>query len=445
MLQITNTMTGKKEIFTPIDPGKVLLYVCGITPYDFAHVGHGRVYVSFDVLYRLLMLLKYEVKYCRNFTDIDDKLINKAHKECGDGMRYADIATKFIHAYHEDMQKLNCLKPAYEPRVTETIPDIITFIKNLIAAGKAYEVDGDVYFSIPSFPAYGRLSKHNVDDLHAGARVEINEKKSNPLDFALWKKEEAHTFWQSPWGWGRPGWAIECSAMAVKYLGQHIDIHAGGQDLIFPHHENEIAQSEALYGHPFARYWMHNGFVTVSQEKMSKSLGNFFTLRQLFEQFDPMIVRYYILSHHYRAPMEFSFDDMKSLEKSYKKLCKFFETVQVGVYAADDVVTSAIVRKMLAFVSDDLNTPGMFGVLFESLDELKASTAEAVRVKAFMQQVMGLSLAVLPEKEVLITPEIEHLVSEREAARLAKDWKRADALRLQLQELGFDVQDKKVT
>ena len=243
MITITNTLSGKKELFKPLNDNTVTLYVCGITPYDYAHLGHGRVYVAFDVLYRLLKFMGYEVKYCRNFTDIDDKIINRAQKELGDSNKFKDISEKYITAFEQDFKQLNCLPPNYEPKVTQTIPEIIAFVQGLIDNGKAYVSNGDVYFEIAQFPTYGRLSKHKLDDLIAGARVDVNEKKRNPLDFALWKAAQAdEPGWESPWGHGRPGWHIECSAMSQKFLGQTIDIHAGGQDLIFPHHENELAQ-----------------------------------------------------------------------------------------------------------------------------------------------------------------------------------------------------------
>lgn len=443
MLEIFNTLHGKKEVFTSMEPGKVCMYVCGITPYDMSHLGHGRVYVTFDMVYRLLQGLGYNVRYCRNFTDIDDKLIQKAEKEYGDGMRYKDIAQRFIELYHTDMAALGCLAPTYEPRVTNTIPAIITFIQNLVQKGKAYVVEGDVYFSISTSPDYGALSKHNLADLTAGARVQVNDKKRNPLDFALWKSEAEQRFWQSPWGWGRPGWHIECSAMAAQFLGEHIDIHAGGLDLIFPHHENEIAQSQALYGAPFAHYWMHNGFVTIKQEKMSKSLGNFFTLRQVFEHAHPMIIRYYLLSHHYKAPLEFSLDDVHAIAKSYKRLCKAFEGVLIpqGYTVRLQEVPSETVQAMLTFLQDDFNTSGMFGVLFERLALLDPQ--ERVHVKAFITTIIGLDLQPLPEKDTVMTAEIELLLQERHAARAARDWKRADTLRDQLLALGVQVQDKK--
>ena len=444
MLKITNTLTSQKEIFASIEPNIVQLYVCGITPYDYAHIGHGRVYVTFDVLYRLLSLMGYEVRYCRNFTDIDDKLLARAAKELGDEKEYRAVANKFIVAYQEDMHALNCLKPNFEPKVTECIPEIIDFIQGLVQNGKAYVVDGDVYYHIPSFPSYGKLSKQKLEDLEIGARVEEDVKKKNPLDFALWKGQAPGAFWQSPWGWGRPGWAIECSAMAAKHLGEQIDIHAGGMDLIFPHHENEIAQSEGLFNETFSRYWMHNAFVQINKEKMSKSLGNFFTLRDVFKQFDPMVIRFYYLSHHYKSPLDFSFDDIQATQKSYQRLCRALkEHVSLNYESSEQLRESWIVNDMLEFLYDDLNTPGMLGVVFENLPELQRNAHQACRVKAVLQGVLGLSLEPLPEKEVAITPEIESLLAQREAAREAKDWNRSDQLRDQLVALGHSVQDKK--
>lgn len=445
MFTITNTLTGKKELFKSIVPNKVDLYVCGITPYDYAHLGHGRVYVIFDVLYRLLSLSGNQVNYCRNYTDIDDKLLAKAAREFGDEHSFKDVADRYIQAFTHDMDRLNCLPPTYEPRVTETIPDIIQFIQGLVDNGHAYVVGGDVYYSIPSFADYGKLSKQKLDDLCVGARVEANEDKKNPLDFALWKSEPDNSFWKSPWGWGRPGWAIECSAMAAKHLGKHIDIHAGGMDLIFPHHENEIAQSEGLYGKNFSNYWMHNAFVRIDKEKMSKSLGNFFTLRDVFEKFDPMVIRYYYLNHYYRAPLDFSFDDISALQKSYQRLCRVFEPYKTSSSDVARMSQSAIVKQMLVFLNDDLNMPGMLGVLFENLTALQANKEEAVLVKSFLQQVLGLTLQPLAEKEIEITPEIEQLIKDRDAARAAKNWAQADAIRDQLKALGFEAQDKKKT
>lgn len=440
MLIITNTKTGKKEKFIPQKAGHVLLYVCGITPYDSAHLGHGRCYVSFDLLYRLLRFLGYTVIYCRNFTDIDDKLIRRAQERLGDGMRYPEIADQYIAAYHADMEALNTMTPTYEPRVTDHIPQIITAIQELIARGYAYQSGTSVYFSIAEFPAYGVLSKHNVADLRAGARVEVLEDKRDPLDFALWKGEAEGTFWHSPWGWGRPGWHIECSVLARTYLGDTIDIHAGGLDLVFPHHENEIAQSEALTGELFARYWMHNGFVQINKEKMSKSLGNFLTLRDVCTEYDPQIVRYYYLTHQYRAPLDFSTDDLVAAGVSYKKLIRFFADTEV---ASPIDHTMPVVATMTDALCNDLNTPAAFGILFESLSLLETDGVQRSMVKSFLQHVLGLPLKPILEKAQILTPEIEALLGAREQARAEKNWAQADALRDALAALGYKVQDKK--
>lgn len=443
MISLTNTFSGKKEPFKSLKPGIVTLYVCGITPYDYAHLGHGRVYVTFDVLYRLLQFLGFKVIYCRNFTDIDDKIVARAQKEWGDLKRFEEISQKYIAAFEQDTKALNCLPPTFEPKVTQTIPEIITFIKGLVDAKKAYVADDDVYFEIAQFPAYGKLSKQKLEDLIAGARVEVNEKKKNPLDFALWKHAHAdEPGWDSPWGYGRPGWHIECSAMADKFLGKTIDIHAGGMDLIFPHHENEVAQSEALHGTQFVRYWLHNGFVRINQEKMSKSLGNFFTLRDIFKRFDPMVVRFYFLNHQYKAPLDFSFDDLEAMQKAYARLCKIF-ALDCPALTDKQIIESPTVQKMLDFLSDDLNTPGMWGILFEALPQLQKDHKELCLVKEFIQKVLGLILIPLPEKEIEIIPEIKQLLKEREQARIEKNWKKADELREALRVLGYEVHDKK--
>jgi len=441
MITLSNTVTGKKEAFTPLKKDAVSLYVCGITPYDYAHIGHGRVYVTFDVLLRLLRLTGLTVTYCRNFTDIDDKLLNRAEKELGDQFRYQEIAEKYISAYLEDIARLGCLTPDVEPRVTETIPEIIAFVKGLIDKGYAYQVQGDVYYRVSRFDSYGKLSKRDVDDLLVGARVEVNTKKENPLDFALWKGEEEGTFWQSPWGWGRPGWHIECSAMASKHLDKHIDIHGGGMDLIFPHHENEIAQSEGLYGGTFARYWVHNAFVRINEEKMSKSLGNFFTLRDVFASFDPMVVRFYYLQHHYRSPLDFSFEDLQAAERAYRRLCRAFAGSTCPADQSDEhVQQSPLFKELVRFVSDDLNTVGALGVVFENLSDMQE---EVCAVKFFLQEILGLSLIMPAQKEIEITSEIQALIDKRDAARAIKDWTTADAVRQQLVELGYEVKDKK--
>lgn len=445
MIQITNTLSGKKEAFKPIEQNKATMYVCGITPYDVAHVGHGRVAVVFDILYRMLRFFDFKATYCRNFTDIDDKLLNKAQQEFGDPLRYAEIAERYIASYTHDVNALNCLVPDVQPRVTENIPDIIEFVEGLIEGGHAYVVDNDVYFSIRTFPNYGVLSKHKLEDLRAGSRVEVNDEKRDPLDFVVWKGSDEGTFWKSPWGWGRPGWHIECSVMASKYLGKQIDIHGGGMDLIFPHHENEVAQSEAGNKKRFANYWMHNAFVRINKEKMSKSLGNFFTLKQVFEQFDPMVVRYYYLQHQYRAPLDFSFDDVASIKKNYQRLCKVFEGTACKPLEKQQLMDSPLVREMLEFLTDDLNTPGMFGVLFEKIDTIKTNEHERCAVKKFLGDVLGLTLEPLQEEQVELTPEIQALLDARTQARREKNWAQADALRKQLQDMGVEVKDEKLS
>ena len=328
-LRLTNSLSNQKEEFIPLENSNVKMYVCGITPYDYPHLGHGRCYVTFDLLYRILKFLDYKVIYVRNFTDVEDKLIERARRDFGSGKKFLELASKFIQIFEEDISRLNCKRPDFEPRVTENIDQIIKFISGLIDYGKAYVVNGDVYFSISNFKNYGKLSKRTQDDLLVGARVQIREEKQSPLDFALWKStQDEDVYWESPWGRGRPGWHIECSAMAKRYLGDQIDIHGGGMDLVFPHHENEIAQSEGLSGLPFAKYWLHNAFITVDKEKMSKSLGNFVTLREALDSYHPQILRYYFLSHHYRIPVDFSYDAIISCAKAYAKICKHLENIE---------------------------------------------------------------------------------------------------------------------
>lgn len=443
-LKLTNTLTDKKESFIPLKGNKVTMYVCGITPYDFAHLGHGRCYVIFDVLYRLLALLGYDVIYCRNFTDIDDKLINRAEKELGNLNEYKKIAQKFIKAFHKDIQKLNCLPPTYEPKVTEHIPQIISFIQGLIDKGKAYVSNSDVYFSIDSFADYGKLSKRNLKDLKIGARIEVSEKKKNPLDFVLWKHDESGPSWSSPWGYGRPGWHIECSALAKEYLGETIDIHAGGLDLIFPHHENEIAQSEGLHGKEFAKYWIHNAFVLIDKEKMSKSLGNFVTLYQILEQYDPMVIRYYILIHHYRNPLDFAKENIEAASKSYQKLVKFFNECKAEEFKEDCLKNLPLVYNLIEVLCDDLNIAKFFGIIFENLKKLSSDPIQVGVIKAIIQQTLGLTLEPIQEVKIQITPEIQHLIDERERARKEKDWVKSDEIRNKLLSLGIEVHDKKL-
>ena len=445
MLKLSNTYSGKEEVFKPLENNKVKMYVCGVTPYDKSHLGHGRCYVAFDLLYRLFKFIGYDVTYCRNFTDIDDKLLNKAEKEFGDRSRYMEIANKYIDIYKKDMANLNCLPPTYEPKVTEHINEIIAFVQGLVDAGKAYAVDGDVYFSVKSFSEYGKLSGHKPEDLKSGARLEIDSKKKDPLDFALWKSEAEGTFWKSPWGYGRPGWHIECSAMSKKYLGDQIDIHGGGRDLIFPHHENEIAQSESLSQKQFAKFWVHNGFIQLKNEKMSKSIGNVFFLSDLSEKIDPILIRFYFLNHQYKAPVNFSFDELETFKKSYNRLVRVLGKCKDSTIDVDDTKRFDVVEKMFNFLLDDLNTPGMFGVLFENLDTLEKDEEQGKAVAAFLRNVLGLPLNPLCEEQQEITPEIQKLIDERTEARANKDWAKADEMRDKLTKLGVDIQDKKLS
>ncbi len=328
-LRVYNTLSGEKEVFVPLKPGRAGMYVCGVTVYDFCHIGHARANVVFDVIYRYLRYAGYDVTYVRNYTDIDDKIINRANQE---GVDYRTISDRYIQAFDEDMERLGLAKPTVEPKATDHIGGIIAIIETLISKGHAYESEGDVYYAVETFPDYLKLSKRNLDEMKAGARVEVGDKKRHPMDFALWKDSKpGEPWWQSPWGKGRPGWHIECSAMSMEFLGATFDFHGGGKDLIFPHHENEIAQSEAANGCQFVRYWLHNGFVNINSEKMSKSLGNFFTIRQVLEKFDPETLRFFILSAHYRSPIDFSdqnLDEARTgLERIYSCLAALDEVL----------------------------------------------------------------------------------------------------------------------
>ncbi len=444
-IKLTNTLSRKKEDFKPLKDKNVKLYVCGVTPYDYSHIGHGRCYVNFDTLFRFLKLLGYKVEYARNITDIDDKLLKKAEKELGDQNRYTEIAEKFTKYYHEDMQALNCLVPTYEPKVTENIPEIISFIAKLIEKKHAYVIDNDVYFDVLSFPKYGKLSGKKLEDLEMGSRVKVDERKKHPADFVLWKGNKDSQFWKSPWGYGRPGWHIECSVMASKYLGDTIDIHGGGMDLTFPHHENEIAQSESLTQKPFANTWMHNAFININKEKMSKSLGNFFTLRTVLETVNPMVLRFFFLQHHYKTPIEFSLVDIKAAEVAYKKLIIALDPEEKinQEFSLLEYEKYPIIEEMIQSLCDDLNTPKLLGILFSHLDEIRKDLELRKMVKAFLKQTLGLTFENI-EEEKEITPEIQELIQKREQARKDKNWKVADEIRDQLKDMGYDIQDSKI-
>lgn len=442
-IKLTNSLTRQKEFFEPIIPKRVNIYVCGITPYDYSHLGHGRCYVNFDILVRLFKFFDYKVNYVRNFTDIDDKILNKAIEQ-GDINLYPKIAKKFIEAYHLDMKALGNTPPDHEPRVTQYIPKIIKFIEALIEKGKAYVIESDVYFDISTFPDYGKLSGRELDEQKSGARIEVDQRKHNPEDFALWKGNEEGDFWRSPWGYGRPGWHIECSVMSQEILGETIDIHGGGMDLIFPHHENEIAQSEGLHEKTFARYWLHNAFITINKEKMSKSLGNFVTLKDIFNQFDPMVLRYFFLQHNYRTPIDFSDEELKASQVAYKKLINLFNSKETVKITRHDVLKNPLALKIIEALCDDLNTPKVLGLIFENFAELKEDAQTKLSIQYIIQNILGLSLYPINEEQIVVTPEIQELINQREQARKEKNWALADKIRDQLKNLGYDIKDKKI-
>ena len=448
-LLFTNSLTKKKEEFKPIEEGKVKLYACGVTPYDHSHIGHGRSFVFVDTLVRLLKFLGYKVTFIRNVTDIDDKLLAKA-EQAGDLMGYKSIAQKFTDLFRQEVSALGCLEPDEEPRVTDHIEEIKRFVQELVEKKNAYVLDHDVYFDVTSYEDYGQLSGRNLEDLQAGARVEINLEKKNPADFALWKGNDEGLFWKSDWGYGRPGWHIECSALAKEYLGETIDIHCGGSDLIFPHHENERAQSESLTGKTFSRFWLHNALLNIDRKKMSKSVGNILSLQEIFKKYDPMVLRFYFLQHQYRTPIEFSFEMLDAAQVAYKKLVGVFDNPSPlrgdpSRRFSDENPSgrAGLTQQILDALCDDLNTPKSIGILFEHLAKIREDEKLAGEVKCFLQDVFGLSLEPL-EEAVKMTPEIQDLLEKREQARKDKDWALADKLRDQLIEMGWEVRDEKI-
>jgi len=379
-MKIYNTLTGKKEEFITLAPDVVGMYACGVTVYDHCHIGHARSAVVFDVIRRYLKYKGFDVTYVRNFTDIDDKIINRAKQE---DISWDAVAGKYTEEYYKDMEMLGVARADVEPKATEHIPEIITIVQGLIDKGFAYETDGSVYFIVDKFPQYGKLSKRDKEEMVAGARVEVDERKNNPLDFALWKRSKnGEPFWDSPWGPGRPGWHIECTAMSIKHLGESFDIHGGGADLLFPHHENEIAQSEAYTGKPFAKYWVHNGFITIDKEKMSKSLGNFFTIKEVLDKYDPEVLRFFLLSTHYRSPIEFSDELLREAESSIDRY--YTTVVRINDFLEKEYGTSRECSKagkvfeeiLLSFekkfeeaMDDDFNTALALGHVFELVRE----------------------------------------------------------------------------
>jgi cysteinyl-tRNA synthetase len=456
MLKIHNSLTGKKETFTPIEPGKVGIYVCGITVYDFCHLGHARAYIVFDVVTRYLRRSGYSVNHVRNITDIDDKIIQRANENAEP---FEQLTARFIKAMHEDFDALGILPPDHEPRATQSIDAIIALIEELIRKGHAYAADnGDVYYAVASFADYGKLSGKRLEDLRAGARVEVDAAKKDPLDFVLWKAAKpGEPSWESPWGQGRPGWHIECSAMSMGLLGTHFDIHGGGMDLKFPHHENEIAQSCGATGEPFANLWMHNGFVRVEEEKMSKSLGNFFTIRDVMQRFNAEEIRFLMLSSHYRKPLNYSEQELASAGASLDGFYIALSRTQVVTELPDREEYS---QRFTEVMDDDFNTPGALAVLAELRRDISRKVDageqdEANRLAALLRQLGGV-LGILQQdaegwlkrsrpgaesEQGLSDAQIDELIARRNAARADKNWDEADRIRDQLKEAGVVLED----
>ncbi len=464
MIKVFNTLTRKKEELVPLRQGEIRMYVCGVTVYDLSHIGHGRSALAFDVIRRYLRYRGYEVRFIRNFTDVDDKIIKRAHEE---GVPPRELAERYIEEYRKDMAALAILPADVEPKATDHIPQMIKLIERLVAKGVAYPLDGDVYFEVKRFPRYGRLSGKNLEELQAGARVEVDERKRNPLDFALWKaSKEGEPAWPSPWGPGRPGWHIECSAMSMQYLGESFDIHAGGEDLVFPHHENEIAQSEAATGRPFVRYWIHNGFVNLGAEKMSKSLGNVLTLKELLRHHEPEALRLYLLGTHYRNPLDFSNERVAEAARALERFRNLFEEADrlaakgTPAPGRDQGLLEEVAearRRFEEVMDDDFNTAQAVAVLFDLAHRLQSFKSKVTQREAAagafllgvgelmsLGRVLGLfeepsrpSQAVDPE----LRGKIEALVNARAEARQRRDWAGADRLRDELARLGVTVED----
>ncbi|CAO0821926.1 cysteine--tRNA ligase [Desulfarculales bacterium] len=471
-LLIYNSQTRRKEEFATLEPGVVRMYVCGVTVYDDAHIGHARCYVAFDAIHRHLLARGYQVRYARNFTDVDDKIIKRARET---GLIWQQLAQHYIDSFTQDMASLGVLPPGLEPKATEHIPEIVAMVQALVDKGNAYVVDGDVYFSVRGFARYGFLSGRNLDDMLAGARVEVDPRKECPLDFALWKSSKpGEPSWQSPWGPGRPGWHIECSAMSQKYLGNTFDIHGGGKDLLFPHHENEAAQSEAFTGQPFAHYWMHNGFVQINHEKMSKSLGNFFTIKDILKTVQPESLRLFFLSKHYRSPLDFSEDALKDAAQSLGRLYTALMAAQAATVApAGQAIESPsglawlqeVKAQVEAFergMDDDFNTAAATGALFglarvsnRLASELETPERQALlALCAVRLKFLGGRLGILqgdPQKfmQGQASPQgsgpdpawVEKRIAARQAARKAKDFALADRIRDEIKVAGVLLDD----
>ena len=458
-MKIYNSITRSKEEFVPQKKDEISIYVCGPTVYNYFHIGNARPFIVFDTLRRYLEYRGNNVNFVQNFTDVDDKIINKAKEE---GTSSFEVGEKYIEEYYKDAEALNVRKATTHPKVTENIDAIIDFVKTLEDKGYAYNVDGDVYFDTESYENYGRLSKQNLEDLKSGARIDIDERKRSPIDFALWKnaKEGEDVAWDSPWGKGRPGWHIECSAMSKKYLGDTIDIHAGGQDLIFPHHENEIAQSEAANGQVFANYWMHNGYITIDKEKMSKSAGNFFTVRDILEEYDGEVIRFFLLAGHYRSPIDFSKDLMESSKNGLARIYNAKDSLNHLIEKSDIEFTdgeatalesySKYREKFIASMDDDLNTADAIAAIFELISDINnkikdgASAEYANKSLALLVElsnVLGLLEQPEGEEDAVDGLDLDAIIEERRIARENKDWGKADEIRDMLKEHGITLKD----
>ncbi len=456
-MKLYNTLTRTKEEFVPITPGKVLMYACGPTVYNFFHIGNARPFITFDVLRRYFEYRGYKVKFVQNFTDVDDKMIKKSNEE---GITLAELGDRYIDEYFTDAQGLGVVKATIHPRATHCIDDIIKIIESLIEKGYAYESGGDVFYSTKKFEGYGKLSHLPMDQLESGARIDVNDMKKDPMDFAVWKAaKKGEPAWQSPWGLGRPGWHIECSAMACKFLGKTIDIHCGGVDLIFPHHENEIAQSEAANGCEFAHYWLHNGHINVDNRKMSKSAGNFFTVRDAAAAYGYETIRLFMLSSHYRSPINYSKDVLEAAKASLQRLYTTKNNLEYSIKAASGKLTAeeeALLKEMAPFkekflekMDDDLNTADALSAIFDLTRWINTQLAEnhslafLNAMKELFSELTGVLNIVTGEQEVEVPEEVQKLVEERTAAPAAKDFARADEIRDQLAAMGVMLEDGK--
>ncbi|AJD26042.1 cysteine--tRNA ligase [Clostridium botulinum] len=455
-MKVYNTLTNKKEEFLTLVPGEVKMYVCGPTVYNFFHIGNARTFVVFDTIRRYLEYRGYKVKFIQNFTDIDDKMIKKANEE---GTTVKELGDRFIKEYYKDADDLNIERATKNPRATEFMKEIIKFVSDLIEKGYAYEIDGDVYFSTKKFNSYGKLSGQNLEELQLGARINVDERKKDPMDFAIWKSQKPEEpAWESPWGMGRPGWHIECSCMAYNLLGETIDIHAGGSDLSFPHHENEIAQSEARTGKQFAKYWLHSAFVNVNNQKMSKSLNNFFTAREILEKYDADVLRMFMLSGHYRTQINFS---MELLDSTKAALDRLYNSINNLENLLDEVKNEGLRDEELKYrdelqkykekyiekMDDDFNTADAISVIFDLIRDVNTnitieSSKELVKYALDLIRELGSPLGILQKStKASLEEEIERLIQERQKARKEKDWALADKIRDDLKERGIVLED----